>query len=240
MSNAISPTRNDTLRSIHRRHSVRLFTDQDVCADDLNAILDAANRAPSAHNQQSWRFIVLRGRKKHELAELVSSRAADFPRPSSILLSMAARSILAAPVVVAVANTGELIRHGSELFQVDKEAARDFFRTMEIQSSAAAVENLLLAATSLGIGSVWLGILFLDQTGSADFPWRAGRRVHGRRTAGLCRQDHGRPQKTTLGGHHSIPRLTAMRLGFCPARLPPAVGPPRLDLDQGFGADPRI
>jgi nitroreductase len=60
-----------------------------------------------------------------------------------------------------VANTGELIRHGSELFQVNKEAARDFFRTMEIQSSAAAVENLLLAATSLGIGSVWLGILFL-------------------------------------------------------------------------------
>ena len=32
---------------------------------------------------------------------------------------------------------------------------------MEIQSSAAAVENLLVAATSLGIGSVWLGILFL-------------------------------------------------------------------------------
>ena len=32
---------------------------------------------------------------------------------------------------------------------------------MEIQSSAAAVENLLIAATSLGLGSVWLGILFL-------------------------------------------------------------------------------
>jgi nitroreductase len=95
------------------------------------------------------------------LAELVSSRANDFPRPSSILLRMAARSILSAPIVVGVANTGELIRHGSELFQVDREAARDFFRTMEIQSSAAAVENLLLAATSMGIGSVWLGILFL-------------------------------------------------------------------------------
>ncbi|HEX7713386.1 MAG TPA: nitroreductase family protein, partial [Bacillota bacterium] len=37
----------------------------------------------------------------------------------------------------------------------------DFFRTMEIQSSAAAVENLLLAATSLGLATVWLGILFL-------------------------------------------------------------------------------
>jgi nitroreductase len=152
---------NETLRSIHARHSVRHFTDQEVNEADLNAILDAANRAPSAHNQQSWRFIILRGEKRRELAELVTGRAADFPRPSSILLRMAARSIVSAPVVVAVANTGELIRHGSELFQVDQQAARDFFRTMEIQSSAAAVENLLLAATSLSIGSVWLGILFL-------------------------------------------------------------------------------
>jgi nitroreductase len=152
---------NETLTSIDHRHSVRNFTEQEVSTEHLNIILDAANRAPSAHNQQSWRFIILRQEKKLELAELVSSRAGDFPRPSSILLRMAARSIISAPIVVAVANTGELIRHGSELFQVDREAARDFFRTMEIQSSAAAVENLLLAATSLGIGSVWLGILFL-------------------------------------------------------------------------------
>jgi nitroreductase len=152
---------NETLQSIHRRHSVRHFTEQEVRDEDLNAILDAANRAPSAHNQQSWRFIVLHGQKKHDLAELVTAGAGNFPRPSSILLRMASRSIISAPLVVAVANTGELIRHGSDLFQVDKEAARDFFRTMEIQSSAAAVENLLVAATSLGIGSVWLGILFL-------------------------------------------------------------------------------
>lgn len=160
---------NETLRSIHGRHSVRMFTERPVRDEDLNVILDAANRAPSAHNQQSWRFIILRGQKKQDLAELVSGRAGDFPRPSSILLRMAARSIISAPVVVAVANTGELIRHGSELFQVDKEAARDFFRTMEIQSSAAAVENLLLAATSLGIGSVWLGILFLMKQDVLNF-----------------------------------------------------------------------
>ena len=63
--------------------------------------------------------------------------------------------------MIAVANTGDLIRHGTDLFKVEKEAARDFFRTMEIQSSAAAVENLLLAATSLGLGTVWLGVLYL-------------------------------------------------------------------------------
>jgi nitroreductase len=161
LSESIELATNETLQSIHRRHSVRHFTEREVRDEDLKVILDAANRAPSAHNQQSWRFIVLRGQKKHDLAELVTSLAGNFPRPSSILLRMASRSVISAPVVVAVANTGELIRHGSDLFQVDKESARDFFRTMEIQSSAAAVENLLVAATSLGIGSVWLGILFL-------------------------------------------------------------------------------
>ena len=159
-----SPLRSDdnpTLRSIQDRRSVRQFTDRPVAAADLAALLDAANSAPSAHNQQSWRFMVLRDRKKHALAELVTGKANDFPRPSCILLRMASRSIISAPAVIAVANTGDLIRHGSELFHVDKATARDFFRTMEIQSSAAAVENLLLAATALGLGSVWLGILFL-------------------------------------------------------------------------------
>jgi nitroreductase len=74
---------------------------------------------------------------------------------------MASRSIASAPAVIAVANTGELIEHGSTLFGIKQELAHDFFRTMEIQSSAAAVENLLLAATSLGLATVWLGILFL-------------------------------------------------------------------------------
>jgi nitroreductase len=161
LSDSLDLLKNGTLRSIHDRRSVRHFTDQDVAEADLNALLDAANKAPSAHNQQSWRFLVLRGEKKHALAELTSARAADFPRPSSILLRMAARSIVSAPVVIAVANTGDLIQHGAELFQVDRETAKDFFRTMEIQSSAAAVENLLLAAVSMGLGAVWLGILFL-------------------------------------------------------------------------------
>jgi nitroreductase len=161
VSDTCISTQNDALRAIFERHSVRAFTDQAISDTELQTILHAANRAPSAHNQQSWRFIVLRGEKRRELAELVNARSDGFPRPSSILLRMASRSIVAAPVVVAVANTGDLIRHGSELFQVDKESARDFFRTMEIQSSAAAVENLLVAATSLGLGTVWLGILYL-------------------------------------------------------------------------------
>ncbi len=152
---------NETLETIRNRRSIRVFSKDDVSDIDIAVLLRAANEAPSAHNQQSWRFIVLRGGKKQELADLVTAKSAAFPRPASALLRMAARSIIGAPAVIAVANTGDLIRHGTELFRVEKDMAFDFFRTMEIQSSAAAVENMLLAATSRGLGAVWLGILYL-------------------------------------------------------------------------------
>jgi len=154
-------TKNETLLSIKNRRSIREFTDQPVSNEDIQTILCAANQAPSAHNEQSWRFVVLKGQRKNDLADFVCSKSKDFPRPSSILMRMAARSIASAPVAVAVVNTGELMERGTELFKVDKNQAHDFFRIMEIQSSAAAVQNLMLAAHSLGLASVWLGILVL-------------------------------------------------------------------------------
>ncbi len=154
-------SKNETLRSIKNRRSVRMFLDKAVSDEDLQTILQAANHAPSAHNQQSWRFVVLRGKKKAELANLVNAMADSFPKPSCVLLRLASRSIVSAPVVIAAANSGELISRGTELFKVDKDTAQDFFRIMEIQSSAAAVENLLISAASLGLSAVWLGVLVL-------------------------------------------------------------------------------
>jgi len=162
-------TLNETLQVIENRHSIRMFTKQEVSDDHINVLLQAANEAPSAHNQQSWRFIVMRNQKRQELARLVTSKSSDFPRPASTLLRMAARSIAGAPAVIAIANSGDLIRHGTQLFKVEKEMAHDFFRTMEIQSSAAAVENLLLAATSLELATVWLGILYLIKDDVLEF-----------------------------------------------------------------------
>lgn len=152
---------NETLKTIKERRSIRAFAREEISDEQINILLQAANEAPSAHNQQSWRFIVLKGEKKHGLAELVAEGASRFSRPAQALLRMSARSIASAPVVIAVANSGDLIEHGTELFKVEREMAHDFFRTMEIQSSAAAVQNLLLAATSLGLATVWLGIMFL-------------------------------------------------------------------------------
>jgi nitroreductase len=160
---------NETLQTIKNRRSIRLFIKQEVSDDHINILLQAAHEAPSAHNQQSWRFIVMRNQKRQELARLVTSKSGEFPRPASTLLRMAARSIAGAPAVIAIANSGDLIRHGTQLFKVEKEMAHDFFRTMEIQSSAAAVQNLLLAATSLGLATVWLGILYLIKDDVLEF-----------------------------------------------------------------------
>jgi len=152
---------NPVLKTILERRSIRSFSEEPVSDDQLHLLLQAANQAPSAHNQQSWRFIVLRGERKQGLAHLVSESAHRFPKPVQALLRMSARCIASAPVVVAVANSAELISHGPEMFRSDGAFVADFFRTMEIQSSSAAVQNMLLAATSIGLATVWLGIMFL-------------------------------------------------------------------------------
>ena len=158
-----------TLATIRDRRSTRQFLDRPVSEEDVETILQAANQAPSAHNQQSWRFVILKGEKKEGLVELINAKAGDFPKPSSTLLRLASRSIHSAPVVIAVANTGELISRGGVLFNIQDGPAADFFRIMEIQSSAAAVQNLLLAATALGLGTVWLGVLVLIKDEVLEF-----------------------------------------------------------------------
>ncbi|MDD5284900.1 MAG: nitroreductase family protein [Desulfuromonadaceae bacterium] len=160
---------NEILKNIKDRRSIRSFAKEEIPDEEIGILLQAANAAPSAHNLQSWRFIVLKGGKKQKLAELVAEGANRFSKPAQALLRMSARSIASAPVVIAVANSGELIEHGTELFKVEKVMAFDFFRTMEIQSSAAAVQNLLLAATSLGLATVWLGIMFLMKDEVLEF-----------------------------------------------------------------------
>lgn len=189
---------NPTLETIYHRRSIRQFQDKDVDTSVIRQILDAANQAPSAHNQQSWQFIVIKGEKKKELAQLVNKKAAEFPKASAAILRMASRSLAAAPVVIAVKNTGSLIFHGSNLFQIEKERSFDFFRTMEIQSSAAAVENLLLAATSLGLASVWLGILYLIKDDVLSFLGEEKGEFMAVIPVGYPRKDSGGPKKVSL------------------------------------------
>ena len=65
---------NETLATIHARHSIRQFEPRDLSEDMVMAMLDAANQAPSAHNRQSWKFVILEGEARSNLAERSEER----------------------------------------------------------------------------------------------------------------------------------------------------------------------
>jgi len=124
----------DFWKVIHRRRSIRAYeSDRPVSEDAIRQLLGAAIRAPSAGNRQPWHFIVVRdGTVKAGLASAAYGQ----------------RFVAQAPVVIVVcADPG-------------RSAARYGARGRELyclQDTAAATENLLLAAVALGLGACWVG-----------------------------------------------------------------------------------
>jgi len=76
----------DVLDAIKARRSVREFTGEDVPDEQINAIIEAGMWAPSGLNNQPWKFKVLKGEEKDELAKFTKY----------------AHTIKAAPVCIAV------------------------------------------------------------------------------------------------------------------------------------------
>lgn len=119
---------------IKARRSVRKFEKgKAVTEEQLNRILEAAIWAPSAGNTQCWRFYVVRNEKiKEELAV----KAGHQPFICD-----------AALVIVVCADLDHIGRsYGSR--------GRD---TYSVQDTAAAIENILLTVTDLGLASCWIG-----------------------------------------------------------------------------------
>lgn len=114
---------------LFERHSVRQYKDEAVAPDDLELILRAGMSAPSAVNSQPWEFLVVQDRAR--LNECATIRK---------FWGMLAQAPLA---ILVNAN-----------LEGYKGSSKDFF----VQDCAAAAENMLLAATALGYGGVWLGI----------------------------------------------------------------------------------
>lgn len=69
----------DTLEAIMTRRSVRHFTTRPVTEAELEPLLRAAMAAPSASNEQSWRFVIVRDRERIERL----SRATPFARAAA-------------------------------------------------------------------------------------------------------------------------------------------------------------
>lgn len=116
----------ETLEAINKRASLKThLSARDVEQDKIIKILEAAKLAPSARNNQPWRFIVITGR---ENVENVVTRA--FKETNQLVKE--------APVLIIVcANPkDDVIADGKEFYLIDV---------------GLAVENILLAATDLGL-----------------------------------------------------------------------------------------
>jgi len=119
--------------AIRGRHCIRRFRPDEVEEEKVERILEAAGQAPSAGNLQARDFIVVRDSKKRRgLAEAALSQS----------------FVSEAPLVIVVcANPGKSeARYGSR--------GKELYC---IQDASVAVQNILLAAHSLGLGACWVG-----------------------------------------------------------------------------------
>jgi nitroreductase len=116
------------LQWILRRRSIRRFTEDAVSETDLDLLLQAAMAAPSASNRRPWEFVVVTD--GGQLARLRRRLPLGaYKAPAAVVVCGNKRRWYPPPV-------------------------QDFW----VEDCSAAMENLLLAATAIGLGGVWVGV----------------------------------------------------------------------------------
>ena len=118
---------------ILNRHSIRTFSDQPVEPEKLQKILETANLAPSAGNLQAYEIYVVTDAKK---------------RDGLSCAALAQEYVAVAPVALvfcthAALTEGRYTERGTRLYTV--------------QDATIACTFAMLAATDLGLGTVWVG-----------------------------------------------------------------------------------
>jgi F420 biosynthesis protein FbiB-like protein len=147
----------DFLNLIKNRRSVKEYSPKDVPNEILFRILEAGKWAPSAHNAQPWRFIVIRDSAiKRRLAEAMAGRwNKDMTKngvPKELRESLIKTSVErfgSAPIVIVACLTME------DMDEYPDERRKKVEYIMAVQSVAAAIENMLLATHGEGLGSCW-------------------------------------------------------------------------------------
>ncbi len=123
----------DLLEAIQGRRSIRFFTDKPVSEENVKTLIDAARQAPSAGNIQPWEFIIIR---KTEIKRKLVAAAGH-----QTFIEQAA------VVIVVCANT-----------EASEEGYGSRGATLYcLQDTAAAIQNILLTAYSIGLGTCWIG-----------------------------------------------------------------------------------
>jgi len=160
---------NDVFKNIYLRRSVRDYKQSDVADDIIRELIKAGTYAPTAGNRQPWRFVVIKNRemitrlseRAKKLWLLWLDRLGEIADPQVERLASQMKMpefniFYNAPVLVLIFAAARASSHQEALAaEVENRFLRD--------DCAAAAENMMLAARSLGIGSCWIGFgLSLD------------------------------------------------------------------------------
>lgn len=153
-----APTERNGHALMRSRKSVRYYQPESPSAEMLERIFVSAISAPSPHNRQPWRFLVIANHDlKVRLANAMGTRlAADRRRDGDSEPEIAKdvnrsfQRITSAPFVIVVALTL------ADMDQYPDEARTRAEWLMAVQSTAMAGQNLLLAANAEGLGACWM------------------------------------------------------------------------------------
>lgn len=153
--------------ALRKRRSARALTDPAPDEGALELLFECAARAPDHGRLRPWRFIVVRGAARERLGELMADRLRHkLPDASAEALQRERQKPLRAPLIVAVAAVPD--------------AAARIPAIEQILAAGAAAQNMMLAATALGFGSMWkTGDAAYDDTVKAALGLGAGAAVVG-------------------------------------------------------------
>lgn len=132
------------LTAILNRRSISRVSEEEPPEHLIRTMLKAATWAPNHHLTEPWRFFVFRGDARARLGEVMGDAAArreEDADKASAARSRMLQKPLRAPYVIAVA--------------AEPDARDKVFEIEEIAATAAATQNLLLAAEALGLGAIW-------------------------------------------------------------------------------------
>ncbi len=147
------------ISAIYVRRSIRKFTDKPISQKDITDIIQSGLKAPSSKNRQPWKYIVVQGNAKKEMLK-VFRHGIEREENDSALLPQSKQYIASAkhtidimaeaPTIIFVVNSlGKSIME--ELTPEER-----VYEICNIQSISASIQNMLLAATEKGIGSLWI------------------------------------------------------------------------------------
>jgi nitroreductase len=157
----------DVLEAIHTRHSAGKIKPDQVSRELIEQLLAAAVQAPNHYKVRPWRFVVLTGTSREKLGEaMAQSTRASKPDATEDDLQKDRGKPLRAPVVIAVG--------------VDKPALTKAKEIENVCATAAAIQNMLLAAHALGLAAIWrTGPSATDPAIKQLFGWEADQHLIG-------------------------------------------------------------